>query len=174
MAVSTTTSTTIHRIASKHMVSSFIVVGTFVAVLGLTATTGSVNTALAFTASRSLGGRRLQQGCHQYRGSSKRIQQQFASVNGSGGSQEENHEETAFDAAESMVQIELSNEKTKDFLMLGDLMPEDDFSQVVPSIPDGAETDGFELAPPMTYQKYVTMNVRTTVRRFFLFFSSFF
>ena len=155
MAVSTTTTTTVHSIASKHKVSSLIVVGTLVAVLGLTATICTVNTALAFTASR----RHRQQ----YRASSRRIQQQFASVNGSEGSQEEKNEETAFEAAESMVQIELSNEKTKDLLMMGDLMPEDDFSQVVPSIPEGADADGFELAPAnaMTFQKYVTMNVRT-------------
>jgi len=82
-----------------------------------------------------------------------------SSINGSEDSQEL-HEETAFEAAESMVQIDLSNERTKDLLLLGDLMPEDDFSRVVPSIPDGADADGFELAPPMTYQKYVTMNTK--------------
>jgi len=215
--VSTTTTTTVSSIAAKHKVSVLIVVGTLVAVLGLTATTGT--TVFAFTPSRPGTQQRQRRHCQQHR-ASRRIQQASAfhqkfllgsstsstisapvgtalkateskiishlgrckhrfslpvlyantdgdsgngdggsSVNGSEDSQEPD-EETAFEAAESMVQIELSNERTKDLLLLGDLMPEDDFSRVVPSIPDGADADGFELAPPMTYQKYVTMNTK--------------
>lgn len=95
-----------------------------------------------------------------------------AVVNNQKGQGSGDHEESqphtirqdALEAAESMVQIEISNEKKKDMLLLGDLMADVDLGQIVPEIPtNGSDESAADqlLAPPMAYQKYVTMNVST-------------